>query len=96
MSKVTEAIQHRASLHRASRGDDMGLDGVAGEFYEYLDHTADVQLHAWGSSLKEAFEHIIPCMSNYMTDLCVVEVRQRPSRVGTMRSYITCNGYIYL
>lgn len=42
--------------------------------YEYLDHTADVQLHAWGDSLEEAFEHIIQCMFNYMTDLDKVDI----------------------
>lgn len=51
-----------------------GQDGCKGEFYEYLDHTADVQLHAWGSTLEEAFGHVAECMFNYMTDLSVVEV----------------------
>lgn len=37
-----------------------------------LDHTADIQLHAWGDTLKEAFAHVIPCMFNYMTDLSTV------------------------
>lgn len=49
-------------------------DGCAGEFYEYLDHTADVQLHAWGESMEKAFENIIPCMFNYMTDLSTVAI----------------------
>ncbi|KAM3572455.1 hypothetical protein VYU27_005535 [Nannochloropsis oceanica] len=77
MQRVTAAVEERAAQHRPDRGEGMGNDGVAGEFYEYLDHTADVQLHAWGKNLKEAFEHIVPCMLNYMTDLSKVEVDPR-------------------
>ncbi|XP_014607694.1 PREDICTED: protein archease-like [Polistes canadensis] len=42
--------------------------------YEYLDHTADVQLHAWGESLEEAFEQCAIAMYGYMTDLNRVEI----------------------
>ncbi|XP_053681041.1 protein archease-like [Anopheles nili] len=43
--------------------------------YEYLDHTADVQLHAWGDSLKEAFEQCGMAMFGYMTELPTVEIK---------------------
>lgn len=37
-----------------------------------LDHTADVQCHAWGSNCVEAFENMAECMMNYMTDIQLV------------------------
>jgi hypothetical protein len=37
--------------------------------WEYLDHPADVQIHAWGVSLPEAFENCAVAMFNYMTPL---------------------------
>lgn len=43
--------------------------------YEYLDHTADVIVHAWGRTLKEAFQNGVKGMFGYMTDLEKVEER---------------------
>ena len=44
--------------------------------YEYLDHTADVQLHSWGTDMKEAFEMVAIAMFGYMTELETVEYRK--------------------
>uniref|UniRef100_A0A0C9RLW1 CG6353_1 protein n=1 Tax=Fopius arisanus TaxID=64838 RepID=A0A0C9RLW1_9HYME len=42
--------------------------------YEYLDHTADVQIHAWGETMQEAFEQSGVAMFDYMTELDSVEI----------------------
>lgn len=52
---------HRLKWWEGEKEPDVG--------FEYLDHTADVQLHAWGGCLKEAFEQVALCMFNYMTPL---------------------------
>ncbi|KAK0429254.1 hypothetical protein QR680_011275 [Steinernema hermaphroditum] len=36
--------------------------------YEYLDHPADVQLHAWGANISEALEQLVIAMYGYITD----------------------------
>lgn len=47
--------------------------------YEYLDHTADVQLHSWGPSLEEALESLAMAMFGYMTDLALIQVDEEHS-----------------
>ncbi|KAF2362139.1 Archease domain [Trinorchestia longiramus] len=44
--------------------------------YEYRDHPADVQLHAWGDTLQEAYEQVATAMYGYMTELDKVDITQ--------------------
>jgi SHS2 domain-containing protein len=41
--------------------------------YEFLEHTADAYVAAYGSSLEEAFENAALATSNVMTDTCEVK-----------------------
>ncbi|KAK9832631.1 hypothetical protein WJX81_005651 [Elliptochloris bilobata] len=52
--------------------------------YEYLDHTADIQLHAWGASLEEAFQNVALAMFNYMTPLEGIAVDESLTREFTV------------
>eukprot|EP00668_Euglena_longa_P011437 GGOE01013841.1.p1 GENE.GGOE01013841.1~~GGOE01013841.1.p1 ORF type:complete len:249 (-),score=75.06 GGOE01013841.1:248-994(-) len=45
-----------------------------GQQFEFLDHTADVQIHSWGRDITEAFEFTVLAMFNYCTDLATVEI----------------------
>jgi SHS2 domain-containing protein len=75
-AKIAENVALRAENSSTGKNADAtleGKDGCDSEFYEYLDHTADVQCHSWGPTLEAAFENMAPCMFNYMTDLALVK-----------------------
>ena len=50
------------------------MHGVGGRHYEYLDHTADIQLHAWGWDMGEAMENVALAMFDYITELPGIQV----------------------
>jgi hypothetical protein len=75
----------------------MSNNGCASEFYEYLDHTADVQLHAWGKTLGDAFINVIKCMFNFITDMNTVSVNKEKSIEFTVNGeIITIDFYSYI
>lgn len=45
--------------------------------FEFLDHTADVQIHSWGENLQEAFENAAIAMSAYITDINLIEIQDK-------------------
>ncbi|XP_063847294.1 LOW QUALITY PROTEIN: uncharacterized protein LOC135092620 [Scylla paramamosain] len=42
--------------------------------HQVLDHLADVQLHAWGANLQEAYEQAATAKFGYMTEIDTVEM----------------------
>ena len=52
----------------AAADDDAWARGDAPLQYEYLDHTADVQIHSWGSTTEEAFEQMVIGVMGLITD----------------------------
>jgi len=41
--------------------------------YEFLDHTADIQIHCWGQSLEEAYSFAVIAMIDVMADISKIE-----------------------
>lgn len=55
--------------------------------FEYLDHTADVQLHSWGTTLGDAFCQTALAMYTYMTEPGALKVDPSCSRVIEARGH---------
>lgn len=53
--------------------------------FEYLDHTADIQLHCWGKDVKEAFEQAVLGLMGVMCDITKIEpVQERIIEVSAI------------
>ncbi len=58
------------------------------EGFEYLDHTADIQLHAFGKTLPSCLVYIIKCMFNYMTNLDIVQSNDEFSTINASNIFV--------
>ena len=64
----------------------MEIDSISGgttclkSGYEYANHTADIQIHAWGTSLSEALSEVVQSMIGYMVKLDNVEIDKHECR----------------
>ena len=75
----------------AARQVMMDPDIMDGARYEYLDHTADVQLHSWGIDLPSALEQLAVAMFGYMTRLPSIALDERTS--DKVASHVVARGH---
>ncbi|CAF1504839.1 unnamed protein product [Adineta ricciae] len=72
-------VAKQLEINVEENGPSASNDDVEFEYpdvkYEYLDNTADIQIHAWGDSLEESFEQAVMGMFAYMTDIDRIENR---------------------
>jgi SHS2 domain-containing protein len=87
--KPSDAIESRidAAISARKKHANLALDeqDLPGETeilgsYEYLDHTADIQLHSWGKLFEDALKMQVIAMFGYMTKLSLVQVDKEASR----------------
>ncbi|XP_065192643.1 protein archease-like [Sycon ciliatum] len=65
---ATEKRHSEINTGQVNNNDYTG-EVMEGAKYEYLDHTADIQIHCWGDTLEEAFEQAVVAMNGYQTEL---------------------------
>lgn len=82
-----QATESESSAATASDLLYSGPETAASTSFEYLDHTADVQLHSWGVTLGEAFCQTALAMFTYMTEPGALRVDPACSRIIEARGH---------
>jgi SHS2 domain-containing protein len=71
-AQIEAAIESRRNQRRFASCNDEDESDASNDTsndapYEFLDHTADIQLHAWGETFNEALANSVVAMFDYMT-----------------------------
>ena len=75
--RLTDRADNCDTAENGPKQDDDQQSPRAASGYEYLDHTADIQIHCWGKSLEEAFEQGVVAMSGYQTEIESIEMSKK-------------------
>lgn len=79
MSEENQDSKPRNNQNDEEEGPSASNEDVTFDYpdikYEFLDHTADIQIHSWGNSLEESFEQAAMGMFAYMTEIDGIENR---------------------
>ena len=101
--RIAESIAKRTKSNAAAavneeyhdKHDNNNNDDVENEIlgnYEYLDHTADIQIHSWGESFAEALELLAQAMFGYQTrKLSLVDINDEES--AAFGSHVRVEGH---
>lgn len=90
-TRTTSHKETNDATNEAARQVMMDPDILEGARYEYLDHTADVQLHSWGDNLPSALEQLALAMFGYMTRLPSIAFDERSS--DEVASHVVARGH---
>jgi SHS2 domain-containing protein len=74
-ASVLAAVNERVAANKVPRPSvPSAPDKVYGGDWEHLDHTADVQFHAWGADMDVALANLGMCFFDYVTELRAIDV----------------------
>ena len=74
-ASVLAAVNERVAANKVARPSvPSAPDKVYGGDWEHLDHTADVQFHAWGADMDVALANLGMCFFDYVTELRAIDV----------------------
>jgi len=73
---ASSSIPAAEPLTEENAGKTRYMPHIPGYTFEYLDHTADIQIHSWGETLAVSFEQAVMGMFGYITELESVNINK--------------------